>query len=233
MAMETVKASTAWLQTFVALYEKAAPIVRRIANPGMLAAGELPVSPYTLVESNLTLRPILDAIRKASEPLEQDLASMRREFEIALGSSIKAAEAAVKYIELQERGVDARASLSTIISSTVLAHEYFESVSVKLGNYKSKMTAPTAESAPEPLPVEDYLQEMERVGKKNDSLDKQKKASRKDVVQSSTEAQPVIDKVAGGIEYGLDKLGDAIIFPFDQIARVATKISRIARKEKG
>lgn len=229
--METVKERTTWLHTFVSLYEKAAPVVRRIANPDMLAAGELPVSPYTIVESNLTLRPILNAVRKSSEPLEQDLAGIRKEFETALVSSIKAAEAAVKYIELQERGVDARASLTTIISSTVLAHEYFESVSVKLENYKSEATAPAAELEPEPLPVEDYLQKMEHLSEKRDDLDKQKKISKRDVVQPSTGAQPVIDKVAGGIEYGLDKLGDAIIFPFDQIARAAAKISERAKKK--
>jgi hypothetical protein len=127
-----------WFQTFMPLYEKAVPIVRQIANIETLSAGELPVSPYTIVESNLTLMPILKAVKKMPKPKNTELAGIQREFEVTLSSCIKAAEAAAKYIELEERGIEDRAALGTIINSTVLAHEHIESVSKRLASSREK-----------------------------------------------------------------------------------------------
>jgi hypothetical protein len=53
-----------WIQTFMTLYDQAIPIVRHIANLEMLNAGEFPVNTYTVLESDLTLRPMIRALKK-------------------------------------------------------------------------------------------------------------------------------------------------------------------------
>ncbi len=133
--VKTVKERIRWFQTFMPLYERAAPLVRHITSLQKLQAGELPVSPGMLVESNLTLRPILNAVSKMCKPKEKDLATIQREFEMALNSCIKAAEWAEKYINYGGHSIDDQMLLSTVINSTVLAHEYIESVSKRLAPY--------------------------------------------------------------------------------------------------
>jgi len=121
-----------WFEAFLPLYERAAHIIDRIADLGMLTSGELPVSPYAIAESNLTLQPILEATRKIHKPKEKELLAIQQEFQLSLSSCIRAVEAAVKYIELEERGTYNSAVLNTIINSLVLAHDYIESASDKL-----------------------------------------------------------------------------------------------------
>jgi hypothetical protein len=217
MMMITVEERLRWFQVFMPLYEKAAPLVRRIANIDTLGAGELPVSPYTLVESNLTLRPILEALKKIPEPREKDLVSIQVEFETALSSCIKAAEAAAKYIDLEGRGIADQVLLGTIINSTVLAHEYIESVSNRLET--PNMSNLEAILKLGLIPDEEYLKESPN--KKEQEI-----LNEKDVTPPPVQVQSVIDKAANGIERGLDKLGDAIIFPLEKMAQVFTARKR-------
>ena len=135
MMTKAVKERLRWFQTFMSLYDKAYPLVRHVTNFEKLRAGELPVSPGLLVESNLTLRPILVAITNMPKPKEKELAIIQREFEMAVFNCIKAAEWAEKYINYRSNHMDGQALLSMIISATVLAHEYMESVSEKLAPY--------------------------------------------------------------------------------------------------
>jgi hypothetical protein len=135
MMMKAVKERLRWFQTFMPLYERADPLVRHITNLEKLQAGELPVSPGMLVESNLTLRPILAAISKLHKPKEKELAAIQREFEMALSNCIKAAEWAEKYINYGGHSMDGQMLLSMVINATVLAHEYIESVSKRLAPY--------------------------------------------------------------------------------------------------
>jgi hypothetical protein len=135
MMMKAVKERLRWFQAFMPLYEKAEPLVRYITNLEKLQAGELPVSPGMLVESNLTLRPILAAISKMHKPKEKELAIIQREFEMALSNCIKASEWAEKYINYGGHGMDGQMLLSMVINATVLAHEYIESVSKKLATF--------------------------------------------------------------------------------------------------
>ena len=121
-----------WFESFLPLYEKVAPIIHRIADLDSLTSGELPVSPYAIAESNLTLQPILEATRRIHKPGEKELLTVQQEFQLSLTSCIKAVEASVKYIELEERGIYNSAVLNTIINSLVLAHDYIESASDKL-----------------------------------------------------------------------------------------------------
>jgi hypothetical protein len=211
--MITVEERLRWFQIFMPLYEKAAPLVRRIANIEMLGAGELPVSPYTLVESNLTLRPILQALKKIPEPKEKDLVSIQTELETALSSCIKAAEAAAKYIDLQGRGIADQVLLGIIINSTVLAHEYIESVSKRLE--MPRMSNLEARLKLGLVPDEEYLKEKETLNKKQKEI-----LNEKDVTPPPVRVQSAIDKAANGIERGLDKLGDAIVFPLEKMAQV-------------
>jgi len=131
---KAVKERLRWIQMFMPLYERAEPLVRHITNLEKLRAGELPVSPGLLVESNLTLRPILAAIRKLHKPKEKELAVIQREFEMALSNCIRAAEWAEKYINHGGYSMDGQMLLGMVINATVLAHEYIESVSNRLAS---------------------------------------------------------------------------------------------------
>ena len=214
--MRIVEERLRWFQAFTLLYEKAAPVLRQVANPDKLAAGELPLTPYTLAASNLTLRPILEAIRKLSEPKEQEFGDIQKHFKIALSSCIKLAEAAERYIELRERGIEDQVSLCTIISSTVLAHEYMESVSRKLEIIKPRVDNLEAGFRLESAPAEKKL--------------KEKKATSEKVTKPAG-AQLAVDKAADGIERGLDKLGDALVFPIEKLARYSGRFKTIDRKK--
>lgn len=131
----TVKERLDWFHRFMPLYEKAAPLVRYIGDLERLKAGELPASPSRLIESSILLRPILHTVRKIPRPKEKELVTIQREFELALNSCIKAAEWAEKYLNCLSRGTGAQPHLAMLINSTVLAHEYIESVSARVAPY--------------------------------------------------------------------------------------------------
>jgi hypothetical protein len=216
-AMRIVEERLRWYQAFILLYEKAVPIIRQITDLETLAAGELPVTLYTLAESNLTLRPILEAVRKVHEPKEVEFVSILKEFEIALSSCVKVAEAAEKYIELRERGIEDQAMLSTIISSIVLAHEYIESASKKLEILKPRVSDLGTSFELGVLPPEIYLKEMK---------------SPSENVSPPAGPQLAIDKAADSLERGLHKLGDALVFPIERISRYARRFQPVNRKKR-
>ncbi len=214
--MEKVAAERlSWFESFIPLYEKAVPIINHIANLETLAAGELSTSPYVIAASNLTLRPILEALKTVHEPKEEELGSIQREFQIALSSCIKAVEAAVKYIELEERGIRNQAALNTIINSTVLAHEYIESVSKKLEISRTSGLGTKLES--KQIPGERHL--------------KNRRILDRDNISPPVQQPSVIDKVANGIELALDKLGNVLVFPIVIIVKVTTKISSTIKQK--
>ena len=205
-----------WFKSFMPLYEKAAPLIRYITNLEKLQAGELPLSFHTLLESNLTLRPILDSVRRMHKPNEKQLAIIQREFEIALSNCIKAAESASKYVRLEEHSIDSRTLLSTIINSTVLAHEYIESVSKRLET--PSMTILDAEPEPGLVPVEEHPKKGE--------------SPAKDVTQPPAALQLAINKAASGIEHGLNRLGDAMTLSMEKMAKYAERLKTINRKKR-
>ncbi|HJX04161.1 MAG TPA: hypothetical protein VJ488_06355 [Dehalococcoidia bacterium] len=201
------------LQMLENLYEKAAPIIRRIANLDTLNYGELPVSPYALVESNLTLRMVLNTLKKMPDPRDKLLASIQKELETAIINCIKAAEASEKYGEMGGvRSDRSRALLSAVINSTVMAHEYIESAGQKL----------------EKTPVE-LISTIAEIDAKEPSQNQEKRWKAipvKEVPDGAASVQQGVDKVAGGIETGLDKLGDIITFPIELIVKALRFISR-------
>ncbi len=132
---KTVKERLNWFHRFMPLYERAAPLVRHIANLERLQAGELPSSPNMLIESSIMLRPILHAVQKIPKSKERELVTVQREFELALNNCIKAAKWAEKYVNRCGYGIDGQMLLSMVINTTVLAHEYIESVSRRLAPY--------------------------------------------------------------------------------------------------
>lgn len=71
--VNTGKEALRWFEAFVPLYEKAASLVRHIADIEALKAGRLPTSLYALVESNLTLGLILQVVRKMPKPEKRSL----------------------------------------------------------------------------------------------------------------------------------------------------------------
>src|SRR4030067_1639831 len=111
---------------FLILFDKAAPIIRYIANLEDLKHGEIPVSPYMLLESNLTLKMILQALRNMPESRDKDFNTLQKEFDTALSNCIRAAEATEKYVAMG-RSERAKVLLSTIINCSVMAHEYINS----------------------------------------------------------------------------------------------------------
>jgi hypothetical protein len=135
MTTKAVKERVRWFQTFLSLYDKAEPLIQHITDLERLRAGELPVSPGILVESNITLRPVLAAIRKMTKPENKELATIQREFEMALFNCIKASEWAEKYINSRSHHMNGQAPLNMVINTTVLAREYMGSVSRRLAQY--------------------------------------------------------------------------------------------------
>lgn len=120
-----------WTRSFVSLYLKAEPLVRHIANADKLAAGELPVSPSMLVESNLTLKPVLAALRKLRQPKSKELVEVHRQYQTVLLQCIRAAEYAEKYIN-NTGNLDRYTLMGMIVNSIMLAREYNETVSLKI-----------------------------------------------------------------------------------------------------
>lgn len=206
------------LQVLINLYEKAAPIIRRIANLESLNYGELPVTPYALVESNLTLRMVLSTLRKMSEPKDKILVSIRKEFENAIINCIKAADAAEKYSELAgDRSYKGKILLSSIINSTVLAHEYIESVAQKLETSSAAIYQPKDDIAPD-----------SQTGKKETGW---KPLRSIPISTSQNPVQKGINNMANGIESGLDKLGDIITLPIVAVTKLLGKISNSSRRK--
>lgn len=203
-----------WFKTFMPLYERAAPLIWHIANIEKLKAGQLPVSPYMFVESSLTLRPILECIRNMRKPKDKQLANIKMEFEIALHNCIRAAESASNYIRLEERSMDSPTLLSTIINSTVLAYEYIESVSKRLGTPST--TILNSQHEFELTPAQGHLKEME--------------SATKDVTPPPNRLQIAINKAANGIERGLDRLGDGMTLPLEKMAKYSERLRTLNRK---
>ena len=203
------------LQTLLRFYEKAAPIIRRIANVEMLNYGQLPASPFALFESNLTLKMILNALKKMSAPKDKMLATIYKEFGISLSSCIRTVEAVEKYGELGDRSNKSHILLTNIISSTVLAYEYLESVAHKLESSAQAYTSPEIE------PTIAIPQGRETT--------RWKPVAVQDDVTVRKRALMILNSMACGIEWFLDKLGDLIVFPFVAISRLFAGI----RKSRG
>lgn len=135
--LDTVMKTTAverlkWLQAFIPLYEKVAPLVRYIANLERIDAGQLPLSPDVLMRSTITLKPALQALRKMAKPKEKELLTLMNDFEAAVSNCIKAGEAAVRYAKSGGQTMEGRIQLSNLVNSTVLAHQYMELASKRL-----------------------------------------------------------------------------------------------------
>jgi hypothetical protein len=224
---------------FLMLFDKAAPIIRYIANLEDLQHGEIPVSPYMLLESNLTLKMILQALRKIPESKDKDFSTLQKEFDTALSNCIHAAEATEKYVAMG-RGERAKFLLAVIINSSVMAHEYIDSVSEKVEIYSRKIhleetiskyvQAENKESPPlppkpevpskyrpSPLPVKDFLEEKEKT---NHKIKKEKEYK---PLKRPHNPQGVVNEAADAIEHGLDKIGDALIAPFNLIEKAINK----------
>jgi len=207
-----------YFSRFMLLYEKAAPIIRHIANLEDLKHGAMPVSPYMLLESNLTLKMILQALRKIPESRDKEFSHIQKELDMSLSNCIKAAEATEKYVTIGRAG-QAQMLLGSIINSTVLAQEYFESVSRKLDAFQRKFDQDKLYARTEPLGVDDFLEEKQKTNNKI----KDDTGVR---ISKGSWLQGVVNNIAVGIEYGLGKIGDAIIFPIKAVYRIITRQKR-------
>jgi len=224
--------SLKYLPRFVMLYDKAAPIIRYVANLEDLKRGEIPVSPYMLLESNLTLKMILQALQKIPESKDREFLEAQREFDKALSNCIKAAEATEKYVAAG-RAEQSQLLLGTIINSTVMAHNYIESVSVKLDSLRSRISE--LDNDVLPLIMKEDLRPQPETGIHEKQFLNEKAESGRDIGKQEhnrnekpARQENVIDKIGGCIEYGLDKFGDAVTFPFVAVERLI----KIIRKKK-
>ncbi len=197
-----------YFRRITTLYEKAAPIITYIAAPDFLNRGLIPVSPRRLVESNITLQMVLQTLKKLAKPQNKVLASVEHDFEIALTSCIKAAEATEKFIDLTDYHRDG-IFFSQIINSAVLAHEYIESVYQKLAGYQHELqnietNRILSYSGGEPPKVSLFQPDV--------------------AVRLNNISQP--KPQANFLEKGLDKIGDGIIYFFDKIIKGLASTNR-------
>jgi hypothetical protein len=198
-------------ETLVSLYDKVEPIIERVADLNTFKYGELPLNPYMLVEAGITLRMVLDILRKIPHSQNKELQIIQRELEISLSNCIKAAEATEKYVEISGTS-QSRIILNTIINSTVMANEYMESVAKRLAEFKS---VNTPVKLPQEIPTV-----KEEVGKKQPVKEDIKPVSR----------EPV-KKKTGGVITVLDKIGDIIIFPIVKIADLSDSVGKSKKKK--
>lgn len=198
-------------ETLVSLYDKAEPIIKRVSDLNTFNYGELPLNPYMLVEAGITLRMVLDALKKMSLRGDSEMGIIRQEFETALTNCIKAADATEQYVELSGTSKSGLI-LNTIVTSTVMSKEYIESVARRLAAMKDIITP---EAAPQKQPViKDEAPRREKV-----KQEKVKPAAK----------QP--EKKRGGIIRALDKIGDVIIFPIVKLAEL-TDVADKNKKKK-
>lgn len=200
------------LQLLLNLYDKAAPIVHKIADIDTLNSGELPANPYLLMESNLTLSMILNTLKKMPTPKDKVLITIRNEFEKAIIHCLRVAEASEKLIEVKDIHNDRSSHLlSIIINSTIMAHEYIEEVGKKLEQTPSELVETIAQ-------IE--VKEEKNKEKSNGKEIKVRPSPTKKSLQSG------IDIVADYIELGLDKLGDIITFPIELLVKLIRRLSK-------
>jgi hypothetical protein len=198
-------------ETLVSLYDKAEPIIHRIADLNTFKYGELPLNPYMLVEAGITLRMVLDALKKMHNPQDRELSLIQREFETALTNCIRAAESTEKYVEYSGTS-RSRMILNNIVNSTVMANEYIESVSKRLDAFKGVNII-----VPQSHPVPEVKEKVKKP------------------VIIKEEPKPVYHepakKKSGGFVHALDKIGDIIIFPIVKMAEI-TDLDRKTDKKK-
>ena len=60
---------------------------------------------------------------------------------------------------------------------------------------------------------------------------KQKRALNGDITLEPGRLQCIVDKVANGIEFGLDKIGDGMIFPIEKMVNLYTTIYSITKRK--
>jgi hypothetical protein len=198
-------------ETLVSLYDKAEPIIKRVSDLNSFNYGELPLNPYMLVEAGITLRMVLDALKKMSLRGDSEMGIIRQEFETALTNCIKAADATEQYVELSgtSRG---GVILNTIVTSTVMSKEYIESVARRLADVKDIGTSKTT---PHKQPaIKDEAPRREKA-----KQDKDEPIAKKP------------GKKRGGFINALDKVGDAIIYPIVKLAEL-TDIEDKNKKKK-
>lgn len=149
---------------------------------------------------------VLQAVKKLAKPQNKILISVERDFEIALSSCIKAAEATERFIDLTDyhrEGV----LFSQIINQAVLAHEYSESVYQKLTGYEHD--SKRFQSNPEEKIILKEVTPANVIFRQNRVSDDQ------NVVIPQKAPENII-------ETGLDKVGDGIIYLIDKIQKAFT-----------
>jgi hypothetical protein len=127
-----VRERLTWFQCFMPLYEKADPIIRAITSIQLEEDGEVPLSPELLAECSMTLSFIRRAVRELPDPGHKELRGVKREFENALASCMKAGETISRNTNFGRSSAMERIRLIGLLNSIVLAHEYIESVSRRL-----------------------------------------------------------------------------------------------------
>jgi hypothetical protein len=198
-------------ETLVSLYDKAEPIIKRVSDLNTFKYGELPLNPYMLVEAGITLRMVLDALKKISLHGDSEMGTIRHEFEIALTNCIKAADATEQYVELSGTSRSGMI-LNTIVTSMVMSNEYIQSVARRLTSIKD-IDTPKATPQKQPV-IKDEAPRREKAKQKKDK---------------PTAKEP--EKKRGGLIRALDKVGDVIIFPIVKLAELTDMEDKNKKKK--
>jgi hypothetical protein len=204
--------------TLMSLYEKAEPIIHRLADLNTFKYGELPLNPYMLVEAGITLSMVLDALKKMPDSHDKELAIINREFQIALSNCIKAADATEKYVEYSGTP-RSRLILNTIVNSTVMANEYMGSVWKRLEVFRGLYKAVTP-------PLEQPVVVVEK-----DKYPETVKEAVKEAPTTPRAPRAPIKKKTGGFVSVLDKIADIIIFPIVKMAELSDLIHKSGKKK--
>jgi hypothetical protein len=221
-------------ETIVSLYDKAEPIIQRISDLNTFKYGELPLNPYMLVEAGITLRMVLQALKKIHDPQDRELAIIQREFEISLSNCIKAADHTEKYVELSDT-TKSRIILNTIINSTVMANEYMTSVSKRLEAFNSiKKVVIQPQKPPhivQEIKIPEIVKDDIKVHPKTPEVKDEVKNREIAKEEPKPRQQKPSDKKTGGVVSILDKIGDIVIFPIVKMAELSDLKGKSGKKQ--
>jgi hypothetical protein len=120
-----------WLQEFRLLYEQAFPIISVVIRKG---ADGMPASPLDLMEG-LKLQPMLERAKKLSKPKDKELQEAKKEFEQALSSCIKVANAAAQFISGGDQALPGAADVTHAAAGIETASELMGKLSQKLPSF--------------------------------------------------------------------------------------------------
>ena len=130
-----------WLEAFVPLYEKGAPLIQRVVER---SSDDLPADLRTLVDAYMQLRPVLERAKSLPKPKQREFRRIQKDFEKVLSRCISAGGIGVKMLDDLSHGapqVAIRMRFATIVGHTEQARIYYESLYKQMASLIQKGNA--------------------------------------------------------------------------------------------